>query len=106
MVKSKGYNTDVYSESEIKRIAKVAFEIAGCAVAKYARLIKFNVLEVTGIVEANCNLQQKHNIQISSCHICMWTMQRYNLVRAPKQFDVIVTGNLFGDILSDVKQQC
>ena len=65
-----GYNTDVYSESEIKRIAKVAFELAGLRGGKVC----------------------------SHMYVDNAAMQ---LVRAPKQFDVIVTGNLFGDILSD-----
>lgn len=96
-----GYNTDVYSESEIKRIAKVAFELAGLRGGKVCSVDKANVLEVTELWKQTVtDLQQAHysNIQLSHMYVDNAAMQ---LVRAPKQFDVIVTGNLFGDILSD-----
>lgn len=96
-----GYNTDVYSESEIKRIAKVAFELAGLRGGKVCSVDKANVLEVTELWKQTVtDLQQANypNIQLSHMYVDNAAMQ---LVRAPKQFDVIVTGNLFGDILSD-----
>jgi len=96
-----GYNTDVYSESEIKRIAKVAFEMANLRGGKVCSVDKANVLEVTELWKQTVTAlkeQQYPNIQLSHMYVDNAAMQ---LVRAPKQFDVIVTGNLFGDILSD-----
>jgi len=96
-----GYNTDVYSESEIKRIAKVAFEIAGLRGGKVCSVDKANVLEVTELWKQTITTfqaEQYPEVQLSHMYVDNAAMQ---LVRAPKQFDVIVTGNLFGDILSD-----
>lgn len=96
-----GYNTDVYSESEIKRIAKVAFELAQLRGGKVCSVDKANVLEVTELWRQTVtDLQQAEyqNIDLSHMYVDNAAMQ---LVRAPKQFDVLVTGNLFGDILSD-----
>ncbi|MDQ8953697.1 3-isopropylmalate dehydrogenase [Acinetobacter rudis] len=96
-----GYNTDVYSESEIKRIAKVAFELAGLRGSKVCSVDKANVLEVTELWKQTVTAMQQAeypNIELSHMYVDNAAMQ---LVRAPKQFDVIVTGNLFGDILSD-----
>ena len=96
-----GYNTDVYSESEIKRIAKVAFELAQLRGGKVCSVDKANVLEVTELWRQTVtDLQQAQyqNIDLSHMYVDNAAMQ---LVRAPKQFDVLVTGNLFGDILSD-----
>ncbi|MFB2539279.1 MULTISPECIES: 3-isopropylmalate dehydrogenase [unclassified Acinetobacter] len=96
-----GYNTDVYSESEIKRIAKVAFDMANLRGGKVCSVDKANVLEVTELWKQTVtDLQQAQypNIQLSHMYVDNAAMQ---LVKAPKQFDVIVTGNLFGDILSD-----
>lgn len=96
-----GYNTDVYSESEIRRIARVAFELAALRSGKVCSVDKANVLEVTELWKQTVTqLHQDHysNLQLSHMYVDNAAMQ---LVRAPKQFDVIVTGNLFGDILSD-----
>ncbi|TEU29250.1 3-isopropylmalate dehydrogenase [Alkanindiges illinoisensis] len=96
-----GYNTDVYSESEIKRIAKVAFDMAGLRGGKVCSVDKANVLEVTELWKQTVTelaASEYPNIQLSHMYVDNAAMQ---LVRAPKQFDVIVTGNLFGDILSD-----
>lgn len=96
-----GYNTDVYAESEIKRIAKVAFDLAGLRGGKVCSVDKANVLEVTELWKQTVSQEQQENypnIQLSHMYVDNAAMQ---LVRAPKQFDVIVTGNLFGDILSD-----
>ena len=95
-----GYNTDVYSESEIKRIAKLLLNLQDCVAVKVCSVDKANVLEVTELWKQTVTDLQQANYQIFSFHICMWTMLPCSL-RAPKQFDVIVTGNLFGDILSD-----
>lgn len=96
-----GYNTDVYSESEIKRIAKVAFELARLRGSKVCSVDKANVLEVTELWKQTVTelaAAEYQDIQLSHMYVDNAAMQ---LVRAPKQFDVIVTGNLFGDILSD-----
>ncbi|MEH6823136.1 MAG: 3-isopropylmalate dehydrogenase [Motiliproteus sp.] len=95
-----GYNTYVYCESEIRRIAKVAFESARKRGKKLCSVDKANVLEVTvlwrEIVEQVG--QEYPDVELSHMYVDNAAMQ---LVRAPKQFDVIVTGNMFGDILSD-----
>lgn len=96
-----GYNTDVYSESEIKRIAKVAFEMANLRGGKVCSVDKANVLEVTELWKQTVTAlkeEQYPEINLSHMYVDNAAMQ---LVRAPKQFDVIVTSNLFGDILSD-----
>lgn len=96
-----GFNTDVYAESEIKRIAKVAFELAGLRGGKVCSVDKANVLEVTELWKQTVSAlkeAQYPEINLSHMYVDNAAMQ---LVRAPKQFDVIVTGNLFGDILSD-----
>lgn len=96
-----GFNTDVYSESEIKRIAKIAFDMAALRGGKVCSVDKANVLEVTELWKQTVTdlaAEQYPNIQLSHMYVDNAAMQ---LVRAPKQFDVIVTGNLFGDILSD-----
>ncbi len=95
-----GYNTDVYSESEIRRIAKVAFEAAMKRNKKLCSIDKANVLEVTVLWRDIVNEVAKDypEVEVSHMYVDNAAMQ---LVRAPKQFDVMVTGNLFGDILSD-----
>lgn len=99
-----GYNTDVYSESEIKRIARVAFDMArlrGGATPKVCSVDKANVLEVTELWKQTVSelaAQEYPEITLSHMYVDNAAMQ---LVKNPKQFDVIVTGNLFGDILSD-----
>lgn len=96
-----GYNTDVYSESEIKRIAKVAFEMANLRGGKVCSVDKANVLEVTELWKQTVTALKEAEypeINLSHMYVDNAAMQ---LVRAPKQFDVIVTSNLFGDILSD-----
>lgn len=96
-----GFNTDVYAESEIKRIAKVAFEMAKLRGGKVCSVDKANVLEVTELWKqtvTQLHAEQYPEINLSHMYVDNAAMQ---LVRAPKQFDVLVTGNLFGDILSD-----
>ncbi len=96
-----GFNTDVYRESEIKRIARVAFEMARLRGRKVCSVDKANVLEVTELwKQVVTELQQAEypDIALSHMYVDNAAMQ---LVKAPKQFDVMVTGNLFGDILSD-----
>ncbi|PAV24639.1 3-isopropylmalate dehydrogenase [Tamilnaduibacter salinus] len=95
-----GYNTYVYSESEIRRIGRVAFEAARQRNGRLCSIDKANVLEVTrmwrDIME---ELSADYpDVTLSHMYVDNAAMQ---LVRDPKQFDVIVTGNMFGDILSD-----
>lgn len=95
-----GYNTLVYKESEIERIAEVAFDIARKRGSKVCSVDKANVLEVTELwreVVTECH-KQHSDIELSHMYVDNAAMQ---LVREPKQFDVMVTTNMFGDILSD-----
>lgn len=95
-----GFNTYVYRESEVKRIAKVAFEAAQKRGGKVCSVDKANVLEVTQLWRDVVIEQAKTypDIELSHLYVDNAAMQ---LVRQPKQFDVMVTGNMFGDILSD-----
>ena len=95
-----GYNTYVYSESEIRRIGRVAFEAARKRGGRLCSVDKANVLEVTVLWrEVITELSQEYpDVELSHMYVDNAAMQ---LVRAPKQFDVMVTGNMFGDILSD-----
>jgi 3-isopropylmalate dehydrogenase len=95
-----GYNTLVYSESEITRIGKVAFDIAGKRQGRVCSVDKANVLECTELWrETMTALAPDYpDVELSHMYVDNAAMQ---LVRAPKQFDVMVTTNMFGDILSD-----
>ncbi|WP_444908428.1 3-isopropylmalate dehydrogenase [Microbulbifer sp. SSSA008] len=95
-----GFNTYVYSESEIERIARSAFEAAQKRNGKLCSVDKANVLEVTVLWrEVLDRLAPEYpDVELSHMYVDNAAMQ---LVRAPKQFDVMVTGNMFGDILSD-----
>ena len=95
-----GINTMRYSESEIRRIAHVAFKTADKRAKKLCSVDKANVLEATElwrkiVIETAIDYP---NVELSHMYVDNAAMQ---LVRNPKQFDVIVTGNIFGDILSD-----
>ncbi|MBV1930452.1 MAG: 3-isopropylmalate dehydrogenase [Porticoccaceae bacterium] len=96
----RGYNTYVYTESEIRRIGKLAFESARKRNGKVCSVDKANVLEATMLWrEIMTDLGKDYpDVELSHMYVDNAAMQ---LVRAPKQFDVIVTGNMFGDILSD-----
>ena len=95
-----GFNTMRYSESEIRRIAHVAFKIAQKRGNKVCSIDKANVLETTEFWrEIFIDVAKEYpEIELSHMYVDNAAMQ---LVRAPKQFDVMVTGNIFGDILSD-----
>ena len=95
-----GFNTYRYSESEIRRIGKVAFESARQRNKRVCSIDKANVLEVTVLWREIMEEVAKDypDVELSQMYVDNAAMQ---LVRAPKQFDVIVTGNMFGDILSD-----
>jgi len=96
-----GYNTLVYSESEIKRIAHVAFQAAQKRGKKLCSIDKANVLECTELWrEVLTEVGKAYpDVELSHMYVDNAAMQ---LVRAPKQFDVMVTTNMFGDILSDL----
>ena len=96
----RGINTMVYTESEVERICRVAFEIAMKRGKKVCSVDKANVLECTEMWRevAIATAADYPEIQLSHMYVDNAAMQ---LVRAPKQFDVMVTGNIFGDILSD-----
>lgn len=95
-----GINTMRYSESEIKRIGRVAFEIAMKRNKKVCSVDKANVLETTELWrQVMIELSKEYpEVELSHMYVDNAAMQ---LIRAPKQFDVMVTGNIFGDILSD-----
>ena len=95
-----GVNTMRYSESEIRRIGLVAFDIAMKRNKKVCSVDKANVLEATELwrqvmIELSVEYPE---VELSHMYVDNAAMQ---LIRAPKQFDVMVTGNIFGDILSD-----
>jgi 3-isopropylmalate dehydrogenase len=96
----RGINTMVYTESEIERICRVAFELARKRQKRLCSVDKANVLECTELWrEVATRVGADYpDVALSHMYVDNAAMQ---LVRAPKQFDVMVTGNLFGDILSD-----
>jgi 3-isopropylmalate dehydrogenase len=95
-----GFNTMLYGEEEIERIACSAFEIARRRNGRLCSVDKANVLEVSELWrEVVSRIGRDYaDVELSHMYVDNASMQ---LVRAPKQFDVLVTGNLFGDILSD-----
>lgn len=95
-----GFNTMLYAESEIRRIGHVAFQAAQKRGKKLCSVDKANVLETTEFwKEIMTDLAKEYpDVELSHMLVDNAAMQ---LVKAPKQFDVVVTGNIFGDILSD-----
>ncbi|MDT8310635.1 MAG: 3-isopropylmalate dehydrogenase [Methylophaga sp.] len=95
-----GFNTLVYCESEIERIGRVAFDIARQRDKRVCSVDKANVLESTELWRNTMiRISEDYpDVQLSHMYVDNAAMQ---LVRAPKQFDVMVTTNMFGDILSD-----
>lgn len=95
-----GFNTMIYDENEIERIAKIAFEQAMSRRKKVCSVDKSNVLETSRlwrekVIETS---ERYPEVELSHMYVDNAAMQ---LVRDPSQFDVILTGNIFGDILSD-----
>ncbi len=96
-----GFNTMRYRESEVRRIARKAFEAARLRANKVCSVEKANVLEVSELwreIVSEVHQAEFSDVELSHMYVDNAAMQ---LIRDPKQFDVIVTGNLFGDILSD-----
>ena len=95
-----GFNTYVYRESEIRRIAHLAFSLAQKRDGRLCSVDKANVLEVTMLWREIMDevAAEYPDVELSHMYVDNAAMQ---LLRAPKQFDVMVTGNMFGDILSD-----
>ncbi|MBC7787755.1 MAG: 3-isopropylmalate dehydrogenase [Methylophilaceae bacterium] len=95
-----GINTMRYNESEIRRIGRVAFDIAMKRNKKVCSIDKANVLETTELWrQVMTELSTEYpEVELTHMYVDNAAMQ---LIRAPKQFDVMVTGNIFGDILSD-----
>jgi 3-isopropylmalate dehydrogenase len=96
----RGVNTMAYTEAEIDRIGRVAFETARKRGKKLCSVDKSNVLEVSQLWRDRITqlADEYPDVELSHLYVDNAAMQ---LLRAPKQFDTIVTGNLFGDILSD-----
>jgi 3-isopropylmalate dehydrogenase len=95
-----GFDTMRYSESEIRRIARVGFESARARGKRLCSVDKANVLETTQLWRevVSETAREYPDVALSHMYVDNAAMQ---LVRDPRQFDVIVTGNMFGDILSD-----
>ena len=95
-----GFNTMLYAESEVRRVAHVAFGIAMKRGKKLCSVDKANVLECSELwKEVMIEVSKDYpEVELSHMYVDNAAMQ---LIRAPKQFDTMVTGNLFGDILSD-----
>jgi len=100
LLEDKAYNTMVYTKEEVRRIAKVAFEIAMKRCKRVCSVDKANVLEVSQFWrETVIEIAQDYpEVELTHMYVDNAAMQ---LIRDPKQFDVILTGNIFGDILSD-----
>ena len=97
----KGFNTMIYTKNEVERIARYAFEVASKRKKKLHSVDKANVLETSQFWRKIVNNLSKDypNVSLEHMYVDNAAMQ---LVRDPKQFDVILTQNMFGDILSDI----
>ncbi len=97
----RGVNTEVYTTPEIERIARLAFEVARGRRKKVTSVDKANVLESSELwrkVVTRVHAAEYSDVALEHLYVDNCAMQ---LVRAPRQFDVILTTNMFGDILSD-----
>lgn len=95
-----GFNTMIYNEVEIRRIAHVAFQAAQKRDRKLCSVDKMNVLECTQLWRDVVTETAKDYPDVTLSHMLV-DNAAMQLIRDPKQFDVMVTGNMFGDILSD-----
>lgn len=100
----RGFNTEVYAEFEIERIVRMAFDIARGRRKQVCSVDKANVLESSQVWREVAIRVGKEfpDVKLSHMYVDNAAMQ---LIRDPRQFDVIVTGNIFGDILSDEASQ-
>ena len=97
----RGFNTEQYTTSQIRRVARSAFELARSRRGKVCSVDKANVLETSVLWReevAALHLEEFSDVELTHMYVDNATMQ---IVREPSQFDVMVTGNIFGDILSD-----
>jgi len=96
----RGYSTAVYTEPEIERITRVAMDVALKRKSRVVSIDKANVLEVSQLWREVVikTASEYPSVQLSHMYVDNCAMQ---LIRNPKQFDTIVCGNMFGDILSD-----
>ena len=96
----RGFNTMTYSSSEVDRIARVAFDLARERRGNLCSVDKANVLDVSQLWRDRVDAMAPaySDVEVSHMYVDNAAMQ---LVRSPRQFDVLLTGNLFGDILSD-----
>ena len=96
----RGFNTMTYSSSEVDRIAKVAYDLARERRGNLCSIDKANVLDVSQLWRDRVDAMAPaySDVEVSHMYVDNAAMQ---LVRSPRQFDVLLTGNLFGDILSD-----
>ena len=96
----RGINTEVYSEAEIERVVRAGFELARKRNCRLCEVDKANVMESGGLWRevARRVAPEYPDVELSFMYADNCAMQ---LVRSPKQFDVIITSNLFGDLLSD-----
>ena len=99
-----GVNTERYAEDEIERILRLAFDLARLRRKQVCSVDKANVLESSQLWREVAERVGRDyaDVKLSHLYVDNAAMQ---LVRAPKQFDVVVTGNIFGDILSDIAAQ-
>ncbi|MCB4742904.1 MAG: 3-isopropylmalate dehydrogenase [Sulfurovum sp.] len=100
LYEDKAFNTMVYTKEEVRRIAMIAFDIAMKRKKRICSVDKANVLEVSQFWRETVEEVAKDypEVELSHMYVDNASMQ---LIRDPKQFDVILTGNIFGDILSD-----
>ncbi len=97
----RGFNTEQYSTNQIRRVARAAFELARTRKGKVCSVDKANVLEASVVWREEVialHRQEFSDVELTHLYVDNAAMQ---IVREPRQFDVMVTGNIFGDILSD-----
>jgi 3-isopropylmalate dehydrogenase len=97
----RGFNTEQYTSNQIRRVARAAFELARTRKGKVCSVDKANVLETSVVWREEVialHAAEFSDVELSHLYVDNAAMQ---IVRAPSQFDVMVTGNIFGDILSD-----
>ena len=102
----RGFNTEVYTTPEIQRIARVAFRLAEARSGRVCSVDKANVMDCSRLWREEVtalHAAEFPHIELSHMYVDNAAMQ---IVRRPDQFDVIVTGNIFGDILSDLASMC